>query len=70
MKRNKLYDGIEIVTDSKKGGPDGDGVYTVQWYEWTVGRGRDCGLNRESTGLSRTHAEELAAWMKKRNARS
>jgi len=34
--------------------------YTVSWYEWTEGQGRDCGLNREQTFGSREDAQEYA----------
>lgn len=55
----KNYEYVEMVKTGS-GGPDGDGEYTVSWYEWVDGQGRDCGLNRESTHLSRTEARELA----------
>ena len=52
------------IEDIKISGNDKTG-YTVSYYEWTEGKGRDCGLNRTgptfgTRGEAREYARELA----------
>jgi hypothetical protein len=52
------------IEDVKIEGNDRTG-YTVSYYEWTEGKGRDCGLNRvgpkfETIAEARDYARELS----------
>lgn len=50
------YESVRIEKDGR--------FYAVSWYEWQDGQGRDCGLNRTQTYLTKDEAEQLAASLK------
>jgi len=58
----------KIIEDVKISGNDKTG-YTVSYYEWVEGQGRDCGLNRTSQPFetrreAKEYADELTATTK------